>query len=71
MTENEFRAAVYAFLSDRIVEGDVLTDFVLVVGFVSSDEDGVLIESSAGTPGYTQLGLLESAVDSVNHESRR
>lgn len=55
-------------------EGDIVTDFVVVAGWINpmGDEqgDGVHIITSDSTPGYTGRGLLATASDiySAGHE---
>lgn len=54
-------------------EGDVVTDFAIVAGWVnfSNDEDGVFIISGEHTPGYTKRGLLSTGLDIMSDYDRR
>ncbi|GEE00200.1 hypothetical protein nbrc107696_06460 [Gordonia spumicola] len=47
-------------------EGDLITDFVIVSGFIRPDgTDGIIITTSQSAPSYTVRGLLASAIDSI------
>ena len=51
------------------IHGDtiVVTGWVLVAGTIESASQGFTVVRSEGMPTYTQLGLLESAVQALDH----
>lgn len=52
-------------------EGDLLTDFIVVAGYVSADgSDGVIVTTSDGSTGYSVRGLLATATDIYSVEKQ-
>ena len=52
------------------IHGDtiVVTGWVLIAGTIESASQGFTMVRSEGMPTYTQLGLLESGVQSLDHD---
>lgn len=75
MSTDKLRAAIVEYCQDEfdIDPGDIVTDFVVVAGWINltaEQHDGILIACSDGTPGYTQTGLLKSAEEVDDDGSR-
>lgn len=64
--------AVSQFIKRKYGSSLMSTGWVLVVGTaegaLTGAPDGFVIMHNEGLPNYTQLGLLQSGVNSVTHE---
>lgn len=70
---DQIREAIAAYVTENEhkCEGELLTDFVVVAGYVGADdENGVFLIPSDGTPGYTARGLVQTAGDIMADRNR-